>query len=153
MLCAPDPCECFAPKAKAKPAPRKRPVEEVPLPGDAVEVHADTVAQPPRQDLRAKMKAAATQAPAFQKIETKQPRVRKDEGGFMEQPAPPAKAAAPRPTKSDEQLLHEAALRALEPIMSSEDREQYRMIVSVPPSPGERKAEWKARRAWSLQNT
>lgn len=154
MICAPDPCECFAPKPKAK-TPRKRPVEEVPLPGDAVEVHTETVAQPPRQDLRAKMKAAAAQAPAFQRVE--QPVARRRAGSegdlLTEGGRSPSGTSrpAPRPVVSDEVLLEHAALRALADIMHPDDRERYKMVINSTPSPAERKAEWRARRAWQLQ--
>lgn len=144
MICAPDPCECFAPKPKAK-AARKRPVEEVPLPGNAVEVHTETVAQPPRQDLRAKIKAAAAAAPTFIKVQTEKKQTRHTETELTKA------APAARPIVSDEVLLEHAALRSLADIMSPDDREQYKMVINSTPSPSERKAEWRARRAWQLQ--
>ena len=151
MLCAPDPCECFAPKAK-KPAPRKRPAVEA-VPEEVAPQPAAVEPTAPRQDLRAKMKAAATKAPSFAPVVTEQPKQRKvKDNGFMEPTPPPTRAPAPRPVKTDEQLLLEAALRAVGPIMSHADREQYHMIINSVPSPAERKAEWRARRSWQLSS-
>lgn len=147
MICAPDPCECFAPKAKAKTAPRpkkKPPVEEgslAPAQAEASELSGGS-SGPPRQDLRAKMKAAAANAPKVT-IRAHQPERqhrRKTETDMVRA------APAARPVISDEQLLLNAALRALGDIMAPEEREQYKMILGSNPSPDERKAEWKARR-------
>lgn len=145
MLCAPDPCECFAPKPKAK-APRKRPVAEGSLPAQQVAPEPSSVGSgPPRQDLRAKMKAAAAQAPTFtpEVIERKQTKRADTE---LTKAAPAA-----RPLPSDDTLLEHAALRALAPIMHPDEQEHYRMVINSTPSPTERKAEWRARRAWQLQ--
>lgn len=138
MLCHPDPCECYAPK---KSAPRKRPVAEgKAAPLEPASEALPSASGPPRQDLRAKMKAAAAQAPAIQikPLERKQQRHQQTE---LTHAVP-----APRPLMSDEQLLHNAALRALGPIMHSTEHERYRMLIDSTPSESERKAEWKARR-------
>lgn len=150
MICAPDPCECFTSKKKA-PAARKRPVAEGSLPAQQVAPEPSSVGSgPPRQDLRAKMKAAAAAAPPMPARE--QPVARRSavsEGGLLGGVSRPA----PRPVVSDEQLLLNAALRALAPILHEEEKERYRMIINSAPSPSERKAEWKARRSWLLSNS
>lgn len=139
MICTPDPCECFAPKSKVKPRPKK----SRPAAPEVVEVAAPPLPdQRERQDLRAKMKAAAANAPrvAIRVQQTERQHRRKIETDMV-RPAP-----AIRPVISDDQLLLNAALRALGDILAPEECEQYKMIIGSSPSADERKAEWKARR-------
>lgn len=139
MICAPDPCECFTPKKKVV-TPRKRPVEEPVQQASPLELPDS---QAPRQDLRARMKAAAAAAPAVQ-IERVQPKpTRRTAETELVKTAP-----APRPTLSDDQVLLNAALRALGPILHSQEQDRYRMLLGSTPTQAERKAEWKARRRW-----
>lgn len=55
-------------------------------------------------------------------------------------------APAARPVLSDEQLLLNAALRAIGDIMHPDEQAQYKMIIGSTPTSDEKRAEWKARR-------
>ena len=139
MLCLPDPCECFAPK---KPTARqKRPVVAV-IPTQ--ETPVEVAPQPPRQDLRAMMKAAAANAPVVG-IKPVQVQANRRAVPTQDNLLGELQPAA-RPVISDEQVLLNAALRALAPIMHDEEREHYRMLLGSSPTYDERRVEWRARR-------
>lgn len=139
MFCAPDPCECTAKPKKAK-AP-KRPAGESVRPAGVLTTREPPAIgtqgngqqdSPPRLDIKAKMKAAAAAAPVT--------------------PAKPKPNFAAPPVLSDDQLLEQAALRALAPIMHESERERFRMVIAQDPTLDQRKATWKARRRYELQD-
>lgn len=121
MICDPDPCECGVKKAPVARRKASPPVIEEPAPV------LPTAA--PRVDLKAKMKAAAAQAPPT-------PKVRVIHKAHIAE-------------KSDEELLWTSALLSVSTVLHYDEKEKYSGILNTSLTPAERARVWRARKVWT----
>lgn len=120
MFCGIAPCDCNAKSkvaSKPKAAPKPKAPEAVSTGGTA------------KPSFKEAMKAAAAAAPP-------RPEPRK----------PEQKVSFAVPETAIEDLLFQAAIRELGPILHPDEKERYRVLLTSRPTTAERKAVWKARR-------
>lgn len=65
---------------------------------------------------------------------------------MQEAPQPPPLVTFHTPELSDDELLFQSAIRALEPLLCDGDREKYMAILTSGVSNEEKAATWRARR-------
>lgn len=122
IFCNELPCSCNAKPVVAKVAkrPPKPKVDE-----------SEAVAEPVRKTSHlAAMSAAARTAPPRPALGPQEPATGRVGASVTE-----------------EEIMWQAAIRNLAPLMSEPDRETYRAIITSPPHPNEAAIMWKARRA------